>query len=266
VKTSISIITCTRNSSAYLGQLLDSVLEQILQPSEHIFVDSESEDETLDLIARYAELTSCEVVVVKCPPRGISNAMNIGASVATGNFLMHLHSDDMLFDKDSLLAVKTRLELEPVTWLTGECEYIDATGENVGKGPEYAYSRGNLLKRNFISHPSTFISRKVFIDSGGFDESLHYAMDYDLWLRISICEKLTRMPNFVSKFRVHEQGASSGNSREMRKEDLFVRLRYTRGRFNRLKARGVYALIEFLSKHSVIQNSYIRLKKLLNLE
>ena len=260
---SVSLITCTRNSATYLEQMLESVITQNLTPIEHIFVDGESRDGTLELIAAYRKRADYKVFVIKSPPRGISNAMNVGALAATGEFLMHLHSDDLFYDRNSLEAATIALKSENVSWLTGKCEYIDSIGNHVGEGPDVRYSRAKLLKSNFVSHPSTLLRRQVFNEFKGFDESLRFAMDYDFWLRLSQSETLVKLPDFISKFRIHDLGQSSANTREMREEDLFVRLRYTEGQLKRFRAHIRFRIVNFLSNHVKIRTLFIWTKGLI---
>lgn len=250
----------------YIEAMLESVLEQTSKPFQHIFVDGGSTDETLDLVARYSIGVGYEVILIESQQLGISHAMNEGASMATGEFIMFLHSDDLFFDKNSLGALERSASSGNVSWVSGACEYIDALGNNCGKGADVSYTRSKLLRSNIVSHPSTILRTRILTELGGFDDSLKYAMDYDLWLRVSQVENLVRLPDYVAKFRIHDQSLSSANAKQMREEDLCVRLKYTEGRFNLLRARGVFALVEFMSKHSVIRNTYIWLKEHLILQ
>ncbi|MDR0370030.1 MAG: glycosyltransferase [Candidatus Peribacteria bacterium] len=77
----LSIITCTYNSETYLPKCIDSVIVQHLNPLdfEHIFVDGNSTDETLQIIQTYKkEHPEYHITVLQAEPKGIYNAMNLG--------------------------------------------------------------------------------------------------------------------------------------------------------------------------------------------
>jgi glycosyltransferase involved in cell wall biosynthesis len=203
------------------------------------------------------------VITVASPPLGISNAMNEGAKVATSEFLIHLHSDDLFYDENSLAIIHSSLAVARPNWIAAGCQYVNSQGMYCGSGPSGSYSRARLLRSNMISHPSTVLRRSTFNEMGGFDESLDYVMDYDLWLRMSLNERPIILSEITTKFRVHEGSASSSNVKEMRREELVVRLRYTKGCPARILARLRFMLTELLSSHSRIQKTYLRAKFLI---
>ena len=260
----ISIITCTLNSAKYLDELLTSVLQQTVRPSQHVFVDGGSNDGTLEAISTYAKIVDFDVVTLYAPPMGIANAMNKGAKAATGEFLIHLHSDDLFYDINSLAIVQSSLVDRRSNWIAAGCEYVNAQGIQRGIGPSGPYSRAALLKSNILSHPSTVLRRSTFERMGGFDETLGYAMDYDLWLRMSSNERPLILHEITTKFRVHEGSTTSSNVKAMRREDLTVRLRFTKGISARTLACSRFMLIELLLSHSKMHETYLRAKRLLN--
>jgi hypothetical protein len=77
-----------------------------------------------------------------------------------------------------------------------------------------------------VLHPSVFVRREVFDAVGLFDESLRYAMDIDLWLRIGPRFQPTEVDATLAVFRVHAGSLSSANSGQARREEWQVRRRY----------------------------------------
>jgi hypothetical protein len=73
----------------------------------------------------------------------------------------------------------------------------------------------DFISRNSIHQPSVFFRRKIVLEMGGLDESLHYCMDYDLWMKF-----FWRYPTFkintpLSKFRIHPNSKTSSNPKEL---------------------------------------------------
>ena len=217
-----AIVTCTWNSIRFLRQAVESVQSQDYRNYEHVFVDGGSDDGTLELIMTVPG----EVKVVKAVQGGIARAMNVGIEAATGDIIMHLHSDDYLAHPRALTRVSKVFQETGCDWMYGR------TLSDVGGGwtpeaphfPRYSYAR--LLRGNIIPHPATFVRRKLFVKGGLFDERLRFAMDYDMWLRLGRLAEPVQVPEFLSVFRAHDASATYANRMASFMEDHVVRKRY----------------------------------------
>ncbi len=155
--------------------------------------------------------------------------MNEGLRHARGDVVAHLHGDDYYLHPKVIEGVSEVLEVTGAKWLFARIA-SDISGEVIfpsWKMPNY--SRQRLLWRNFIGHPAVFMRREFFIKVGGFDTSLRYAMDYDLWLRASELAAPAYLDSFVTAFRRHDGGASTANALAAFEEDHLVRRRYLNG-------------------------------------
>lgn len=222
----LSIISCTFNSQTYLTEMLESIKFQTVAPLEHIFVDAFSSDSTPSIIESYAKSVNYPVRTLVRSAKGISSAMNDGASIATGSYLMFLHSDDLLANHQVVGELEKYLK-SPHLWLAGRCTYVDASGATIESAPKPNGNFKSLLKSNSISHPASVVSRKLLREQNYFDESLKFAMDYDLWLKLAKNKiEMTSLNFEISKFRIHAEGLSSANSLQLLREDLKVKLKY----------------------------------------
>ena len=89
----ISIIVPIYNSSPWLAQCLDSIINQSYGSLEIICINDGSTDNSLDIIRRYANNDS-RIIVEGKPNGGVSSARNLGLSKATGKYIMFVDSDD----------------------------------------------------------------------------------------------------------------------------------------------------------------------------
>jgi glycosyltransferase involved in cell wall biosynthesis len=217
-----SVITCTWNSQPWLAESIRSVLMQAGPEPEYIFVDGGSTDGTLDMIKAIPR----EIKLAQHVRGGISNAMNCGLKLATGDIVAYLHSDDFYLHADVLNTVSQVFSASGCRWLFGRSmRAID--GQLLPENYQAPlYSRQQLLRGNFIPHPATFVARELLCEAGGFDIALRYAMDYDLWLKLSaLAEPMqTSMP--LAAFREHAGSLSTSNRIAAMREDLQVRLRH----------------------------------------
>lgn len=95
MKPKVSVIIPVYNTQEYLPQCLDSLIGQTLKDFELICVDDGSQDESLDVLKRYAERDS-RIKVIAQENGGVSHARNVGMSHATGKYLMFVDSDDYI--------------------------------------------------------------------------------------------------------------------------------------------------------------------------
>lgn len=218
----VSIITCTWNSEPYLAQSIASVLSQDYPEIEYIFVDGGSTDGTIERIQRIPR----EVKFVTGLHGGIGLAMNEGIRMATGEIVAHLHSDDYYLHAGVLRTVAERMRASGAQWLFGRM-MSDVGGQILPENyivPRYSYRR--LLKRNFIPHPATFVSRSLFERVGGFDPQYKYAMDYDMWLRLGAVAEPVQVDDHLAAFRFHAGSLSTANKLATLAEDFRVRMKY----------------------------------------
>jgi glycosyltransferase involved in cell wall biosynthesis len=188
-----SIITCTYNSAEYVKENIESVKDQTYQDFEHIFIDGFSNDSTVKIIKEYKKDYPQKVKLFQFPPKGISNAMNIGIKKSSGKYLIHLHSDDCFYKKNVLKNVKKFLrEKKYPDWIYGKASVINGRKEAIGVFPEKKITQFNknpisnyILKFfNFVPHQAVFIKKNIFLKYGYFDESITSVMDIEYWLRI----------------------------------------------------------------------------------
>lgn len=216
----VSIVCCTWNSAAFLRESIRSVLTQEHTDIEYIFVDGGSTDGTLDQIAAIQR----PIKLLNNVRGGISRAMNAGISVATGEIIAHLHSDDYYLHPRAVDIAVRALESANAGWCYGRI--MRAINGNLLPESYTApkYSQARLIRGNFIPHPATFVRRDWMLQAGCFDESRKYAMDYDLWLKLAKLGNPVELGEPLAAFRVHEGSLSSSNRKAAMEEDFRVRL------------------------------------------
>ena len=148
------------------------------------------------------------------PDSGQSDALNKGFAKAKGEWLFWLNADDVLLP-GALKKVSDRIhKLDRIDWLAGNVVYMDKSG----RAKWCAWDRGWKLSYAGLPvqvyGPSSFFRRTLFEKSGGFDVSLKYAMDVDLWCRFrKMGYWYKKIPDFVWGFRIHE-GSKTSSAQE----------------------------------------------------
>jgi glycosyltransferase involved in cell wall biosynthesis len=222
----VSVITVCFNSSKYIRQTIESVLSQAFPDLEYVIVDGGSTDGTVDLIREYATKDP-RIIWCSEPDEGISNAMNKGVTMTSGDVIAHLNSDDYYSHPDVLSRVNDAFAARPeATWLTAGFNFITENGDFLREVRVRRYSFRKLLRGNTILHPATFIKRDAFYAAGAIDESLNYCMDYDLFLRLGSRGAPLLLDEQLACFRVHDGSRSVSQSQQAYAEEFHVRMNY----------------------------------------
>lgn len=227
----VSVITVCLNSVEHLREAMNSVVQQDYPDVEYLVLDGGSTDGSVDIIRSFAK-DHPQVRWWSEPDGGISDAMNRGAARANGAIVAFLHADDYYTDSAVLSTVACGMStVANAAWLTGGIREVDGSGSTLREIPVRSFSRRRLLRNNIILHPATFVRRDAFMAVGGFDPTLRYAMDYDLWLRLSAASPPLEMQRLLACFRVHPGSRSTACRLAALDEEYAVRLRYLKSRF-----------------------------------
>jgi glycosyltransferase involved in cell wall biosynthesis len=227
----ISIITPSFNQRAFLARTAESILSQTGDfEMEWIVVDAASTDGTLELLQ---SLRDPRLSFTSEPDRGQSHAINKGLAAAGGDVVAWLNADD-LYAPGALAAVTAAFIAQPACqWLVGRCQIIDEHDRLIRPAvarykerclARYSYRR--LLRENFIPQPAVFWRRSFGQSVGPVDESLHFTMDYDLWLRMGKAAAPLIIDEPLAQFRLHAGSKSGRVDRRQFDEGYEVACRY----------------------------------------
>lgn len=202
----VSIVTPSLNQGRFIERTLESVRRQRYPRIEHIVVDGGSRDCTLDVLRRQ----SPELRWVTEPDRGQSDAINKGFRMAKGDILAYLNSDDTYAEDAMSTAISCFVGDRECVLVYGCSQAVGERDEVLEVKRSRTFSLRLLTERNYILQSAVFFRREVLETVGDLDTTLHYAMDYDFWLRVGSAYpgRLRYLPRIVSSYRVHP-GAKS---------------------------------------------------------
>lgn len=199
----ISIITVCFNSSKTIIDTIESVNNQSFKKIEHIFIDGLSNDNTLEIIKLNSKKKK---VIISEQDNGIYDAINKGISIASGDVIGILHSDDLLCSSEIISDLMDKIQNENLDGVYGDLQYVDKRNTNkivrFWKSCEFS---PNLLRRGWMpAHPTLILKKEVYLKHGVFDKSFKIAADYDFILRIFKDSELKfgYLPKVVNKMRL----------------------------------------------------------------
>lgn len=183
----ISVVVPSLNQGEYLEQCIESILSQQYSNLELFVIDGGSNDNSVDVLKAYdARISSW----VSEPDKGQSDAINKGFSQATGDIVAWLNADDYYLPR-AFDRVKEAYQVRSsAPFYFGDGFRVDRFGNIISKffpTDRVIFSRQALVMGlNYILQPATFISREALEKVGYLDTDLHYGMDSDLWMRLSV--------------------------------------------------------------------------------
>jgi len=177
----VSILTPSFNQAAWLGDNLRSVACQTYPHIEHIVMDGGSTDGSVELL----RAAGTSVTWQSEKDRGQSHAINKAFAASSGEIIGWINSDDAYFDCRVIADVVAAFEAHPeVDVIYGHLAQVAPDGTIIWLNWVPRFSRRLLNIVNFIGQPVAFIRRRALTDPM-LDESFHFTMDYELWLRLA---------------------------------------------------------------------------------
>lgn len=179
----ISVVTAVYNNVAEIEDAIRSVLSQRGVDVEPVVVDGGSTDGTCDILDRYRDSFGS---YVSARDGGIFPALNRGLSMATGDYVGFLHSDDMFASPDSLARLFAGLGEARPDAIWGDLNYVrkDDPSVIVRRWTSTPTSARRLRWGWMPPHPALYVRRDRFLALQGFNEKLRISADYDFILRL----------------------------------------------------------------------------------
>ena len=197
----ISVVTPSYNQGQFIEETIRSVLEQRYRNVEYLVLDGGSTDGTIEVLQKYdAELNFWRSE----KDGGEAAAINEGFGRATGDILCWLNSDDLhVATTLSTVAKLLGSSLEMPVVLYGGCEWFADRTLWREVRPAVPFSRGLLETADFLTQPSVFWTRRAWEVVGPLDETLHYGLDWEWFLRASKVCRFISTDALLSRYRVH---------------------------------------------------------------
>lgn len=214
----VSVLIPNYNYGRFLGEAIESVLNQTYQDFELIIVDNNSTDNTDEVVQKY--LTDPRIQYYKNPINiGMVPNFNKSMEYAKGEYIKFLLADDKLHHDLLAKFVSILDEYPNVCLVTSKSESFGLES-TVRESPfEYLQSGEKIIKEcirngkgNFIGEPTTVMFRATNLKLGYFNANYLSLNDLNLWLRHLTIGDCYFIPEVLSYFRVHEQQATIVNN------------------------------------------------------
>ena len=224
----VSIITPSFNQAGYLENTLRSVLLQGYPNLEYIIIDGGSTDGSVDIDRRYEPWLA---YWVSEPDRGQAHGINKGFRRASGEIITWLNSDDSYLPGSITQAARALQQHADIVY--GKCRLVTPLGDVLATmdspGPVTLRRLVMFWEHHwpFPPQPAVFFCRRVLDCVGLLDETLHYVMDPELWLRaLDYGFEFRFVDEIWAEYTIHPQSKTGGGHLPCDREALSVGRRY----------------------------------------
>lgn len=223
----VSTIIPLYNHEKYVAEAIRSVLEQGGVLKELIILDDGSQDRSADVADEFSKIDS-RVTVIRQQNRGAHATINRGLSLATGEFIAILNSDDA-FCEGRFAALTRALDLDGGSDVaSSSISFMDGAGKEI-LNPWFddalaGFRRrqdvaSSLIEANYLMTTSNFfLRRSVFTNLGGF-APLRYAHDLEFALRCAAMRlRFCFIDRPLLRYRFHSHNTIAENHQKVRAE------------------------------------------------
>jgi len=227
----ISIATPSFNQASYICETIESVLSQEgAFEIEYFIVDGGSTDGSVEIIQEYAERLKRGKYEIRCAgvrlewtsarDSGQADAINRALRKASGSFASYINSDDLYSPGAFASVIRTFAENPAADFVYGDGDVIDEGGGLQWEWLSRPYDHRVMTSyhflwndfTNYIMQQATFWRTSVHKKIGLFDETFHFALDVEYWIRAGHAGlNLVHIPEKLGKFRMI-QGTKSLSS------------------------------------------------------
>jgi len=207
----VSVITPVRNRERFIGEAIESVLNNDFPDWEMVIVDNGSTDSTPDVVEGYAKKDS-RIRLIRTAGKTLTECLNIAVKESRGWIVAQLDSDDT-YTPWALRTIYEYHRDNPVGLAVSYYEVVDEKGKVIPELPvvkHLEFSINNILRVGGAGAVRAY-RREVLERLGGFDERNvpHFAEDYDLVLRISELYPIGRIHSVLYRYRRHAESTDA---------------------------------------------------------
>jgi glycosyltransferase involved in cell wall biosynthesis len=252
----ISIVTPSFNQGQFIADAIESVANQDYPNKEHIIIDAQSTDETIEVIKRYEHLPHLRWVSE--PDKGQSDAINKGFRMASGDVVAWLNADDYYLTNTFFKVANAFNENPHASIIYSDTMLVDQNKDSLRIKKDHEFDYGVLLYYGcYIQSTSTFFSKRI-IDAGHLlDISYKTCMDYEYFVRLAnLGYRFKYVPDVFAAFRWHDTNVSVLYPKKRREETVKIKHEYGFKLTHNIKVQTfVHDLVyyAFLSKRQILK-------------
>jgi len=219
----VTVLMPVYNGERYLGEAVESILNQTFYDYEFLIIDDGSTDRTAEILLSFHD-ERIRLVRNNTNLRLIAT-LNHGVEIARGKYIARMDCDD-ISHPERLEKQFQFMEVHPEIGVLGTgIQVINAVGKTGCKytfPAEHEVIRWSLSFYCPLAHPSVMVRREVILRSGGYYQHMRHVEDYDLWRRLSAKTRLSNLTEALLYLRKHGSNITQVAESEHQRNLLLV--------------------------------------------
>jgi len=208
----VSIIIPAYNAEKFISATIESALQQSIDYKEIIIVDDGSTDSTLSIVKSFGDKVKC----IQQENQGVSAARNKAVNAAVGKWIAFLDADDIWYPEK---LEKQLTFMGDAKWSYTDSQYVgDHINSTIYRSDLTSMHEGlvyaELIVTNFLTTSTILMSKDLYLEHGGMDESLVALEDWNLWVKLSRDNKISYIKESLAEYRVYP-GSTSRKVRQV---------------------------------------------------
>jgi len=225
----VSVLVTVYNRENFLGEAIESIINQTYKNIEIIIVNDGSTDRTEEIIRSYMKKDERIILLNNNENIGIPKSENKALAVARGKYIARLDSDDIALPERIQTQVEF-MESHPEIGVLGSNAFLI---DEVGKvqGQTHLFERHELIHWTMLIrgcpmvHPSVMFRRKIDNEPVFYNENYCAADDWELWSRLINKTKFQNLRLPLVYYRDHKGNISKIKRDEQKEEDIEIKKR-----------------------------------------
>lgn len=215
---SITVLMAVYNGAEHLAEAIQSVLDQTYRDFEFLIVNDASTDDTARILADFSGQDSRIRVLENSENIGLTKSLNRGLAEARGTYVARMDADDISLPHRFAVQKKFLDEHPGIACVGSGSHIIDEHGISHGTKQlptDPVLVRFYLMLKNSIIHPSVMFRTATIRECGGYNETIRFAQDYDLWSRlVSRGHSIANTPEPLIYYRLHHHSITQGDTKD----------------------------------------------------
>jgi len=225
----VSVIMSVYNSSKYLKEAIESILNQTFKNFEFLIIDDNSTDDSCLILREYAKKDNRIRLFCNVKNQGLTKNLQKLLKIAKGKYIARQDSDDVSF-KNRLTSQVSYLDAHPEIILVGtRFIYLDKFGKEYNYVPSRNLTiqkiKNMIKKRNFFPHGSIMFRKKEILSIGGYNTDFKYSQDTEIYQRVIKKYNIGYLDQILYGWRILFNNISTKKSLEQKMYEKLARTR-----------------------------------------
>jgi glycosyltransferase involved in cell wall biosynthesis len=259
---SVAIVAANYNNGPYLRDFFAAIARSTVQPTELIFVDDGSSDDSLSIAERFTDALPYLKIIRLATNQGFARALNAGIAEATSDYIFRVDPDDIPGDAQLERQIKHLQQFDLDVVGTNATIFQSETGRVLGQ-TNFPVTGEEIAKRikngeHGVLH-ATVLAKKSLFKKQPYEQANVPAEDYDIFARfLKAGAKFGNLKDPLLSYRVHASSASSSLRYSMIERTYNLRDQTFGTRTSKVTVMLYYVHIKAYRKYLMSKNAFSR--------